>query len=82
MSKPEIERLGILETKVDDIKDDLIEIKKFMKDLPATLDQRYANKAVEEDVKKFKNVLLYLMGAIVLGILYIILNHVGIPIKF
>jgi len=81
MIKPEIERLAVLETKVDDLKSDLIEIKQFMKDLPDSLDKRYANKSIEDDVKRFKGVIIYISTAIVLGLLYIILEHVGIPIK-
>ena len=71
MLKPEIERLAILETKLDSVCDDITELKDALNDFVKSADARYASKVTETLVYGLTGaVLLAVLGA-VMGLILI-----------
>ena len=71
MMKLEIERLAILETKLDSVCDDITELKDALNDFVKSADARYASKVTETLVYGLTGaVLLAVLGA-VMGLILI-----------
>lgn len=71
MLKPEIERLAILETKLDSVCDDITELKDALNAFVKSADARYASKVTETLVYGLTGaVLLAVLGA-VMGLILI-----------
>lgn len=71
MTKPEIERLAILETKLDSVRDDITELKDALNAFVKSADKRYASKMTETLVYGLVGAVLVAVLGAIMGLILI-----------